>query len=577
MNAFFIRRGNFLQFKALLLCFLLIKNVYALVPLESLMLGDFSSQYNEKSTDPIEYIFDGLNPDQNLSNYYRKQDFLKHRAEIGRFRGFFEEGENLQNICKQKPNIQYATHWDKQQVKRSFLSTLQYIGLDLTTRALPLYAKFFEFSEDEYKNLGNNLIGNYCSQNLSIISLRQLRKNWMTKFSAKTDLSLPSIDSNPLFPEKLSRLLDQDEVMKRGFYNTIELFKSVCSWGGDVDNLRLLIPLVRDPIVMAFVIRQITSQKIEWEPVENKIYRVDSPASVQILCDNLVCRKVEKKVFQNKIPRSVGSDGLEGDYSRLYCQEFRDSDYLIKDQVEQLTPMIKKMTFDDQLFLSGHMISLLTGIPDFLNLLDKYESGKEMTRLSMDRSWDNWAKSQNDRFDRSIFYEESLTIELVNRKHYFNRFSPKFSVEFDVNLGEFDRANQKVGKVSSVFHLKVSKKFLAWARKIWKNIDTTNDDVTKKVLEPFKVIIQETIDEAQKSYDIAPWKDSLERLIMTEILNQVALYEGDFFNNEKGIESIPVSINYGIFAMKYIRFQHSVEQNEGKREERIQRLRALKY
>jgi hypothetical protein len=64
---------------------------------------------------------------------------------------------------------------------KTVIATLQYIALDLTSRAIPQYAKYFEFNREEYVNMVDGLVGNYCSSNISVISKKELRNNLIKK------------------------------------------------------------------------------------------------------------------------------------------------------------------------------------------------------------------------------------------------------------------------------------------------------------------------------------------------------------------------------------------------------------
>ena len=110
---------------------------FSLVPLESLLLGDLSENYEKGVSDPINYIFSQTN------NSDQKD---QSRNELELYRAFFDEGENLANFCDFSKGIEFPNRWQKDEVIRSIMANLQYIGLDITTRALIAYGKYFEFS-----------------------------------------------------------------------------------------------------------------------------------------------------------------------------------------------------------------------------------------------------------------------------------------------------------------------------------------------------------------------------------------------------------------------------------------------
>ena len=82
---------------------LLSKEAFALAPLESIVLGNFSEQYKENETDPLFYVFEHS---ANLKST-NLRDFHKS---LGIYRGFYEEGKNLDKMCKEPKKVDYVTH-----------------------------------------------------------------------------------------------------------------------------------------------------------------------------------------------------------------------------------------------------------------------------------------------------------------------------------------------------------------------------------------------------------------------------------------------------------------------------------
>ena len=121
------------------LFFLCVLKVDALVPIESLVLGDFSSLYEREKSDPLEYIFRRENPTSSGSNY------KELKRQLGYFRGFYLEGQKLKNHCQVRRKVRYSTFKERVETKRSLLATLQYIGIDLTLRAISDYSKDISF------------------------------------------------------------------------------------------------------------------------------------------------------------------------------------------------------------------------------------------------------------------------------------------------------------------------------------------------------------------------------------------------------------------------------------------------
>lgn len=533
-------------------------SVSALVPLESIMLGDLSKQYF-KDDDPVSYIYEEkkAKKGEKLSNYI----------------AFADEGYNLLNYCENNTKINYIDNWSKQQVKRSLISTLQYVGLDITTRALAEYAKFFEFEKNEFENMVDGLVGNYCSQNLSVISIKQLKANFKKFYDLDQAKVLPSVENDDNFPRALWQTTTESNSKRQEMSITIDLFKSFCSWGNDVDNLRLLVPFIKDPMIMSFVNRQMSGYDFKFEKGRTKLKK--SNKTVSVFCENLICRKKSVKELYKRVKLSLGSQSYRDDFNRLYCTDFKNVDFQYKGQVPEILKIIRSMTFDDQNAQAGQLISLLTGVPDFMNRVEKYTVMKEVLKSSMNQVWNNWADQQIKNYQNNLHYEERLLLKVVNRTTFFNEYLPEFEVNIDVTLGELDNSIAMNDKIKSSFSISVSKKFLAWARENWRDVDINNEEEMKKVLKPFTLIIKDQVENAREQFEIPPWKSGLERIVAIEVLEQISRYIGNYFENPTGMMKIPVNLNYGVFALRYTHERWKISQESGGRTKRIKKLEDL--
>jgi len=520
---------------------------YALVPIESLILGDISSQYNELQSDPLLYLFHVEKNEENEENENRK-----NRAQLENYLGFAQEGKNLDNFCKGRPQIQYRSPWSKEQVLNSTVATLQYIGLDLTVRAIGKYAKFLEFTPDEFSALTDKLVGNYCSPNVTVISLRELKRNLKMKFLTG-DYEVPTVKGNSLFPQKLGSISKIDEAIEQELLQSIKLFRAFCSWGGDYHDLRLLTPLVKHPVVMSFIARQMGGQKLLWKEEDRTIRLVPDFTTPKILCENLVCRKKTTEYFKRSFPLSLGSESVGKDIAQLFCQDFRDADYA-KIQNPQVKKWIDKQTFDDENLLIAQFIALATGIPDFFVRSKKFSDAQEFLRFSIDKSFDDWAQGQTNNFSKDLYYEEGLSIEKVDRSLYFRETRPEFKVVLDVNMGEVDKTNQILGKVSMTFNLELSKNLLAGVRERWINVDPRKEKEERELIISFlRKHTSELIEKERQKFIIPPWKGDIEGLIIRELMEQLASYYGQFFSErDRTLVTIPIVFNYGPFALRYI-------------------------
>jgi hypothetical protein len=531
----------------LMLITFLVNEASALVPVESLVLGDFKENYNESTSDPLNYVF---TREENVKN--EKTQF---RTEMAQYRGFYEEGKNLANYCKDDRPIRYASEWEKVQMKRSLIALIQYIGLDLMSRAIPTYAKQLEYSRDEFGNLVEGLVGNYCSNNISIISKKELLNNLYLKFDKGSDFKLPGQIQSPFYPEKMNEYIPPKTGMEQEFLYTVKLFQNLCSWNGNPSSAGLIVPILKHSALMAFFTRQMGQKSIEWREKDNSLLLKDDKNTVQVWCENLICRKVDGETLKSKATLSVGGTNIDEDLRRLYCEDFRSEYYRPAEYDERIAKIMNSISFDEENFINSQFISLITGVPDFLLRTKNFSDAEDIFRLSVDNAWDKWAKKMSENYSRELYFEEPLTIELVERSLITNFMKKELRVGFDVNLGEFDRINQDIGKVKMTFKLKVQKSFLKFYKQSF--MDQSYADGTKEEIarlkSRFKLQIKDGVQAAKDALIISPWRTDLETLIVEEVTTQIMEKPVKIMNYEgPGDQEIIVEVNYGVFALKYM-------------------------
>jgi len=532
-------------------------NLWALAPIENLILGNFSESYSENETDPLNYVF-SFDKNTNIGDQ-------GYKKELALYRGFYEEGRNTLSYCSQTRDIQYSTQWQKLQVMRSVLSEIQYIGLDLMSRAIPQYAKALDFSKDEYSNLIEGLVGNYCSANLSVISKKELKNNLMLKFERENTFRLPSVVGNPFFLENIDNPSNSVRGVEQEFKYTIKLFQSVCSWGGDPSNPALMLPILKNPALMAFFFRQLSNQEIDWVEKDNSLFLKQGKNTVQVWCENLICRKISTELFMSKVYFSIGGTNIAEDLRRLYCLEFKNNDYKSNYEDERIARIINTRSFDEENFINSQFISLITGVPDFLLRAEKFSNGEDILRSNIDYTWNKWAKKQIEVLNRELYFEEPLSIELVDRKLYFDPLKPKLKVAFDVNLGEFDKINQRNGKVRVSFKINIQNKFLNYYYGILKNKGFPISSEREKIVNHFKEQITQDVADARNKFIIPPWKGDLEAIVANEIIEQLQLITNENYKMESsGNQIIEIELNYGTFALKYFSNQKTVQDSQEK-------------
>ena len=470
----------------------------------------------------------------------------EEREFIALYRGFVEEGENLVNFCSRgKPAVRYADAWSGDQAVRSVLATVQLIGLETIVGAIGGYARFFRFDDTEYANLVENLTGNFCSANLSAISLRALGELMVKKFEADGP-GLPSMRRIPSLAETLGPLASEDESMRNEFRLSLELFKVFCSWGGLTTDLKLMPLVLKNPVWMAFVSRRMDGRRLVWSGEKLSFEEV---AGEGVFCRDFICRR-----SGGSFHPSVGSIGIADDVNRLYCGFVRDSSLRSDHHDPAVRAVVGGWSADDPALMNSHMVALITGVPDALVRSRTFSGLRSAMVGGIEGFWKRWASFQGEHFDGYLSFEEFLTVELVDRDHYFRPYRSRFSVEFDVNMGLFDRLYQRVGKLAVEVDLEIPASSLGYLIRTRRNLLPDKIGELDALVGRLEELLKEPIAKASKKFPVALWKEGMERLVAEELLEQFALYRGILPSADSREKTeVLLRLHVSPFALSYVR------------------------
>lgn len=420
----------------------------ALIPLENLLMGQRSSEWQRTFESLHHFGSDSTDSRDQLLSYYQN---------------YYLSSLGLEQRCSSSSasSLQFSELASQHELERSMLATLQYLGLDLVIRALISYAKYFEFSEDEFLKLTHFLVDGHCSENLTVISKRQLRNNMLEMFkSFDPEFSfMPSLPADFNLPSIAHGMSPEDDYRKKEFLVTIRLFKSFCSWPGEVENLRLLVPLVRNPQVMSYVIEQLDGKRWHFDTYQGAQLKA-SDNTVAVLCRGILCRRVSQRDFLSQRPRSLGSISLRDDLERLYCQRFRDQNFYHREMDPRISQMINDWSEGQQALMVSQFLSLITGIADLSLRAPRLSDLMMLSEASVDHFWQQWAEQRLENIiEQGPRFHEQLAIRAHHREEA--QLDP-FELHFDVDYGEFDRVYQKVGKLTLGMSALFYSDFLEW-------------------------------------------------------------------------------------------------------------------
>lgn len=536
------------------------REAQSLTPLKGLLLGNLEDEKLAK--DPLPFLMTSGD-----SAFSRSQKGSLYKAQLARYRGFFEEGENLINNCHAIGPVRYATPFEREQAKRGILASLQYYAIDHLISALAKSAALRSVGQTKFTSFVDYMIGSYCSANMTIISHRELRRQFLSRFERIQNGSYkweaPDIRENPLFAEALSESANMDMIRDREFYIWSELFKSVCSWSGDVFNLRLLVPLVRDPVVMSYVFRSMAKIDLSLREKKNEIERVQAPAGERVFCKNLICRRAASdKEFNLGFPRSIGSSSLLNDLERLYCEDLRDVDYQRRDQIPQIKAIMDKRTLDEEALMKASLVGLWTGIPDLMLYSENFNQIQSLVDHAYRREVSRWADEQIAYGLSDLTYEEPIAYEVEERSLFWKPSDGRLKVVIDVNLGEFDRMNESIGKLSIDIPLNISESFLSWLQFEWKGSVGLGVKIREELVKRLATELDWELKKGAEMLRLELWPEQMTKLVADELVTQLGLMNSNPFKRDSKLKvAIPLRLNFGLFAIKALRDKFLIQKS----------------
>jgi hypothetical protein len=468
------------------------------------------------------------------------------------YRGFFKSGEQLQYQCKDNPKVNYKSTIDRDLAKLGFLSTAQLLILEETIPAIAKYSDELELSDDQYKNLYENIMAESCSQNISVMSHRKIRKKF--KFARNNNYVLPSIEGNPFFDQNLLIKQSRELRLFQELHYTVGLFKAACSWGQRYENLRLMRPLMENEIFASYVIRNLSQRALSREDNFGPKIIVSKPQATRVNCAGIICRKEDTEEFKRNFPRGVGSRSLTDDIVALYCQDIKNS----KDEEEiELDPryetLFTEYKDDDHYRLVGQMIALISKYPSY-NVWSQDKSTLAVyTKLGIDRFFNMWATNTGKEMIDKLNYEEPLIVEPFDYRRVidYRTFKPKIILE--INSGDFDRGTSVVGKLNFKYDLKIFKKDLLWIYRQFKTYSFKDDEYKKadQLLRGYVTKAYEKFEGNLSEYVVGA---DVRELIVDEVKRQLLYFNNADMRHQKGkFFTIPIEFKVGAFALTYMK------------------------
>ncbi len=518
----------------------------ALVPVEGIIMGEANRTYQN---DPLSFIF------RDRSDLPHDDELIKAKF----YRHSVVRGMELTESCNYLSPGTYTERWREVQAKRSFVSGLQYIGLDTTVKAIGSYAKILDIQEDSYKKMTENLVRNYCSKNLTVISLRNIQKSLEESYANPLEDVIPSLSLSPYVSLDVKNKTESLDTRKKEFEYIIKNFRAFCSWGGSADDYRMLAPYLKNPFVMGFVIESMSGLKASFDQKSKSVVAKESDSSVQVACKELICREMNPQDFEKSFPLSSGSTGVNTDLKKIYCGSFREMDIQSREALAEVKAWIKSADEETFLLEANVFLSLLSGVPDLLLAADTYQEAMPLVKSYTEERWNQWANNLLSSFSQNLLYEESLKVKALSRDRLTFKQRKRFTLDFSITMGELDRLVEG-DKMKLGFNIHLSKNYIRYMRSRWDDLARKADlEGQGPLKEEFAKIIDMKLQEKEKLFAQPLWNKDFSRLIVEEIFAQILAYEGDLFDSYKDeMLDIPIKFTFGNMALGYLRYRSDV-------------------
>lgn len=482
-----------LYFISFLLFIALCKEVRAFYIIDSLVLGDISYQVKDNLLYSPE-----LNSSQITENEIRSQ--------------------NLIDSCIGMKRNKIKTLQEGKDSLLSIIGTFQFGTLSSLSKNIAMLSRKLNLTESEFVYLSDNLVTNYCSENLTVISKENLKKNLQYVFR---NLKLPN-DENVLGPhnKELQKIVDVANYNRNQLIGAIGAFRSICSWGGKPMEFGLMNAFLRSPHLYSSMVNSELDKKSNFKLVK---------------CDNLICR--QKKFSEN--------DKIEflSIAKQSYCHLILKLPPRPSPVSETLKKWNNETTDDDYVFQVSQVYAALTNTPNLLALANGTNNEKILSS-SFDDYFQDWSKHKIKKFSQKIDFEEVMKMRLISNKSS----KEKNTLNFQIDFGEIDKSFDNVGKISSFFHFSVGEKLYQLVR----NQVSFDPDFTLKKEDHLVHVLKEHLIES--SVDV--YNNYFSFFDKTYFFNQVArgIYE-DIVKDKEGkyIGPYKIKFYYGLFALEQLR------------------------
>ncbi len=460
------------------------------------------------------------------------------------------QSKKFNNFCDTNidRDIKFLTNWKQAVATKTVIANLQYQGLLASMKKISYFSQKFEVTPVDFKKYVKKLVANSCSPNITVMSRKFIGQKLLYDFETK--ISDPYKSLSVLEPTH-SQDFESIDHQKKLFFFAQENFRHLCSWGGDIDELRSLRPYLNNPLVMSAVNSYIKGEKLSVHLETNKIVRSKLSDHEPVLCRNLLCRPTTNIEFKTETPRLLGANSFDDDMKHFYCS-FKDKKVTNKNG--------SNLSYLEKNFLALNLFSNFLDLP-FVHLKSlSMNEVLEISESSMDYYWKNLSTNALSKNLQGFTFEESLKLRLKPMRVLEQIQRRAFAINFDVMAGEMDQELNQVDKIQMTMNLSLTKDYLIWLRNNYNHFSNKQDKAgLNEFMNKAAHHILTQANRHHKKLLLKLWNDKFEHIIVNELVQQVNYSIGTYFDDLRPDEviKIPVKFHFGIFALGVIKDKFS--------------------
>ena len=377
------------------------------------------------------YQLDSLKLGDKLKNKNVTHHYFPIQGNIYNYFEFHIDTEKFINSCKTRSLPRFYSFDQRRIGELNFIATIQHAVLNSLVENIIYLAKKNELDQKDFKILSENLVNNFCSENLTIISKKELKNNFNYIF--KNMVINESENVLGVHNNQLTKLINIKSYYENQLNASMMAFRSFCSWGGTEKDLGLLNPFLTSPHLIYYVFEQLKNGQKNYEPIN---------------CKNYICRK------NNKLNEEEKYRFIADSYD-LFCTYFKDISNYPETKNVSLKKWNETMAIDDYKLQVMQVLSSLQKTSNILALADG-KNNLQILESNIDDYFLDWAKAKTASLIDQLKFEETISLSLRNR----DQKKGTRQLNFDINYGEYDFIQGELGKLKTFVNLKFKKSLI---------------------------------------------------------------------------------------------------------------------